>query len=385
MDSVRPPGLTLTHELRRLRRAQGLSQTWLAEVVGISRQRMSGIEAGRGWPSLEVGLGIARALGVPIEHLFHTADPEVLPVELAQTRPQPMDATRPFSNRMSVSEVAGRWIAWPLPEHDLGTPADALWVGRRTGALKAPRVAPQRSLAELRQGVLLLGCDPAMGVLAGRYREASAGRTARWLDVPSRVALEALRAQEAHVAGTHLFDDPQAVFNVPQVARLFPDRPMLVVALSRWEQGLAVAKGNPKAIHRVKDLARPDVRLVNRPLGAGARALLDRFLAEGRVEPRNVRGYEWEVAGHREAAQAVALGAADVAMVPRMVALALDLELVPLSEERFDLVLPLDQAEQPRLARLLDTLRSKGFRRELGAIPGYDPTHAGEVVAEVRS
>lgn len=379
---MRAEGTTLTGELRRLRRAQGLSQALLAERAGLSRQRLNGIESGRGWPSLGVALKLAEALGCPVEQLFRPRGPGPITAQLAGAGRAGAEVPRALPGRLKLGEVDGRWVAWPMPHRELGEAADALLSGRRTRRLGAAQVEPQRDLEALRQGLLVLGCDPALGLLAARQR-AAAGPQVAWVEATSGEALAALRAGEAHLAGVHLFDEEEGRFNVPQVRRLFPGEPMLLVALTRWEQGFALAPGNPKGIRRPADLARRDVQLVNRPSGAGARRLLDRVLREGRVPPARVRGYLRELPGHREAAEAVALGAADVAVVPRTVALALGLAFVPLDEERFDLVVPRARAQEPRVARLLEALRGKGFRRELGALPGYDATCAGEVVAEL--
>ena len=53
-----------------LRRAKGLSQEELSELIGISRVHMGYIEQARRAPSLEILYDIARALGVGVGELF---------------------------------------------------------------------------------------------------------------------------------------------------------------------------------------------------------------------------------------------------------------------------------------------------------------------------
>ena len=86
---------------------------------------------------------------------------------------------------------------------------------------------------------------------------------------------------------------------------------------------------------------------------------------------------------HAAVAQAVALGAADAGVTTESVALALGLRFIPLAQERSDLVLPLELSRGPRGARLLETLSSGAFRRDLGAIAAYEARQCGEVVAQV--
>lgn len=67
----------VTNSIRALRFAAGeLTQAQLAERVGVTRQTLIAIEQGRYSPSLEVAFQIARALGVPLDAVFHYPDPE---------------------------------------------------------------------------------------------------------------------------------------------------------------------------------------------------------------------------------------------------------------------------------------------------------------------
>ena len=154
---------------------------------------------------------------------------------------------------------------------------------------------------------------------------------------------------------------------------------MLLVHLASWEQGLILAPGNPLGIRGVDDLADPRVRLVNREPGSGAREQLDRLLRRHGIPPQEVAGYERYVTGHLAAAWGVAAGAADVGLSTRPVAEAFGLDFLPLSVERFDLVLAVDLADDPRVAALLDALASPGFRAQLASLGGYDSRDTGHV------
>ena len=83
--------------------------------------------------------------------------------------------------------------------------------------------------------------------------------------------------------------------------------------------------------------------------------------------------------GHTDVAALVACGAADVGVAIEGVALALGLGFVPLVEERFDLVVPGEVADEPRVARLLETLEDPNFRADAENLPGYDTELCGHV------
>lgn len=58
------------NRLRELRRARGMSQVDLAQVVGVSRQTIASIEIGQYCPSTLLALQLARALDRPVEGIF---------------------------------------------------------------------------------------------------------------------------------------------------------------------------------------------------------------------------------------------------------------------------------------------------------------------------
>jgi putative transcriptional regulator len=58
------------NRVRELRLAEGLSQAVLAEDLGVSRQTVNSIEAGRYLPSLPLAFAIARHFATAIEDIF---------------------------------------------------------------------------------------------------------------------------------------------------------------------------------------------------------------------------------------------------------------------------------------------------------------------------
>ena len=78
-----------------------------------------------------------------------------------------------------------------------------------------------------------------------------------------------------------------------------------------------------------------------------------------------------------------AYGAADVGLGILAAARALDLDFVPLLQERYDLIIPREFYESDLLAPLLSIIRGPVFRREVEALGGYDASEMGTVVAEI--
>ena len=65
------PKLPITNQIRRLRFEHGeMTQADLAERIGVTRQTIAAIEAGKYGPSLEAAFRIAQVFGVGVEDVF---------------------------------------------------------------------------------------------------------------------------------------------------------------------------------------------------------------------------------------------------------------------------------------------------------------------------
>ena len=192
--------------------------------------------------------------------------------------------------------------------------------------------------------------------------------------------LIALRRGEAHLAGAHLLDPATGEYNFAYIKQYLPNVPVVVVTLLRREQGLIVAPGNPKNITSLSDLARPEVRFINRQRGAGTRVLLDYRLSQLGLAPDAVNGYAREEYTHLAVAAAVQSGAADCGLGVRAAARALNLDFVPVEWERYDFIIPQQFYESELLQPLLTLIRGETFRQVVGQLAGYDPSPMGTVI-----
>ena len=192
-----------------------------------------------------------------------------------------------------------------------------------------------------------------------------------------------LRRGEAHLAGSHLFDPQTGEYNISYIRQYMPDIPVKVIALVRREQGLMVKRGNPKGIKSLEDLSRQRVAVfVNRQRGAGTRVLLDYHLNLMGISPEMIHGYNQEEYTHLGVAAAVASGRADCGLGIAAAAQALDLDFIPLFQERYDLVIPKEYADDHLLAPLFGLLNGRAFREAVSKLKGYDVSVMGTVILE---
>ncbi|MDL1909608.1 molybdopterin biosynthesis protein [Chloroflexi bacterium CFX6] len=201
-------------------------------------------------------------------------------------------------------------------------------------------------------------------------------------NVGSQGGLVALRRGEAHLAGSHLLDPETGEYNISYIRQYMPNIPVKVVALAGREQGLIVKKGNPKGIKGLGDLARSGVRFVNRQRGAGTRVLLDYHLNLMAISPNSIEGYQQEEYTHLGVAASVASGRADCGLGIAAAAQALDLDFIPLFQERYDLVIPGQFADDDLLAPLFGLLADPAFRTAVSHLTGYDVSVMGAIILE---
>jgi putative molybdopterin biosynthesis protein len=239
-----------------------------------------------------------------------------------------------------------------------------------------------RSPAELKRTIFAIGSHDITLDLMAQFLAARDRRLAS-AHVGSQGGLVALRRGEAHLAGSHLLDPQSGEYNLSYIPQYLPGVPVRVVALVRRQQGLLVSRGNPKDIHSLHDLARRDVSFVNRQRGAGTRVLLDYYLERESIPRAEIRGYDQEEYTHLAVAAAVSSGRADCGLGIAAAAKALDLDFIPLYDERYDLVIPRAYYSDPLLAPLLELLASTDFRTAVSNLPGYDTEVMGTIIADI--
>jgi putative molybdopterin biosynthesis protein len=291
--------------------------------------------------------------------------------------------------RVVVGKVGGRMLAAPLARGaGLITSlvqADGLaLIPAGTQGLEAGdsvQVRLYRDRADLDRTILCIGSHDLTLDLMAQYL-ADRGRRLVSANVGSQGGLISLRRAEAHLAGSHLLDPETGEYNISYIRRYMPGIPVRVIALAGRAQGLIVRKGNPKGIRDLSALEDPAVQFINRQRGAGTRVLLDYHLNKLGMTAESIRGYGLEEFTHLGVAAAVASGRADCGLGIAAAAQALDLDFVPLFEERYDLVIPRDGLQDDLLKPVLDVLDDPGFRSSVSKLTGYDISVMGTIILE---
>ena len=196
----------------------------------------------------------------------------------------------------------------------------------------------------------------------------------------SQDVLASLTRGNCDLAGVHL---PIGELEVPMLqlyAHWLRAGNLQVIDLATRRQGLMVARGNPKNIRSVADLARNGVRFVNRQNDSATRVLLDLLLAQKGIDGRAIDGYDNGEFTHAAVAAYVASDMADAGFGIETPAQRFGLDFIPVLQERYFFLCPRAIYDTPTINAVLDILRSSEFRKTVNALPGYDATYCGRVL-----
>jgi excisionase family DNA binding protein len=258
------------------------------------------------------------------------------------------------------SKVTGRWL---FPKAALDR-----WV--------AAGLITRTALTQPAPPIVGGSTDP---LLEWAMRESGSGLAG--LPEGSEAGLRRLARGEVIAAAIHLHriegDDDTA--NAEAVANAPGLHDTVVIGFVRREQGLLVAPGNPKKLTGIAALAASGARMAQRQAGAGAQLLLLALLAREGVPFDALNAVKPPCPTGSDLAQAVRAGRADCGVATRAVARAAGLDFVPLTWERFDLVLRQRDYFLPGPQALFGFLRSGALRERAAEMSGYDVSEAGAV------
>ena len=197
--------------------------------------------------------------------------------------------------------------------------------------------------------------------------------------VGSMGGIMAIKRGETHVAGCHLLDEKDGSYNRAYIRKHFPGGGVYQVECVGRTQGLMIAKGNPKNIRGIADLARSGMRYVNRQRGSGTRILMDYLCKKEGIDTGRIYGYQREEFTHTSVAAQIASGTADAGMGIYSAAQLYDLDFLPICTEQYDLLIPDYAWETDEVQKLIGVLKSEAFRSRLEEMGGYTLDKPGEV------
>lgn len=269
---------------------------------------------------------------------------------------------------LPATKITGKWL-FPLRLVEQ-------WIDANTSNYPQPRTT-----LPAYDGLLIItgSNDPLLDKAISIFNSNSPEHISVFANLGSMGGLQALRRNLCHMASSHLMQDNGEGYNFDFADREFDNMPAMVNFCKR-EQGLLVAKGNPKKIYDIADLARPGLKIVNRSNTTGTRLLLDRELEKAGIKGNDIAGYHHEVAKHIDIGLEILSGHADAGPAIRYVAALLDLDFIPLRWERYDLLIDKNRFFDQGVQLFIGMLHENDFTAAANAFAGYDLSMSGKMV-----
>ncbi len=405
--------VNLCNNLKSIRTRLGMSQQELANIAGVTRQTIGGLESGQYAPSVTISLRLAKALGCKVEDLFWLEEdlPEIEAI-VAESAPQQEQS------RVSLARVGDQWIAYPLVGNDafriemIPSDGEMVAVNQQTvisvsdglalaypwgEASFAQRLVERKEqigtnkvlvrllddIDKLQNTVVIAGCTPVLSVLAKATECWHPKLRVYYRFAHSKAALRSLCRGEVHIAGMHLYDPETEEHNIPFVREASTGKNFVLITLGVWEEGLLVPPGNPMGVKTVSDLVEFGATIVTQEVGSGSRMLLERKLLEEQVPFEAVKRFGHIAHNHQDVALSVVSGMADAGISTASIAAAFGLGFIPLHRARYDLVILKEYLEQSPVQQFLNILGHRLVRSQLEVLGGYDISKTGEVVANI--
>ena len=199
-------------------------------------------------------------------------------------------------------------------------------------------------------------------------------------NIGSTDGLKALNMGYTDIAWSHLLDPKSGEYNIPFLSNYLPNMKPVVVNLFRRDLGFVVAPKNPLRIRGFEDLAKKEVKLINRQKGSGTRVLLDHHLRRLKISTSNINGYEREVYTHFEVGLSILSKEADVGIATVAVSKLLGLPFIPITQECFDMILDQSTFFEKGIQAFIEILNSQEFRNRIGGLGSYDFKDSGKIL-----
>ncbi|MCL4341016.1 MAG: molybdopterin biosynthesis protein [Candidatus Thermoplasmatota archaeon] len=178
------------------------------------------------------------------------------------------------------------------------------------------------------------------------------------INVGSTGGIEAIRREEADLAGVHILNPSTMKYNDFSGDTELMEKAEIVKGYTR-DQGILVKPGNPQKIGSIADIASKGIRFVNRNPGSGTRILIDSMLASSGIAGESIPGFSYEVKTHYAVANAIWSGRADAGIAIRQAAVMYGLDFIPVGKEEYDFLIL--RNSRKRLSTFIETLESDWF------------------------
>ena len=313
--------------------------------------------------------------------------PQKIPATLAKNIPSP-GGIEEF-RRMITGRIDGKFVTVPVKKGAgaITTVTRANSILRISSASEGEskksevEVELLRPLPQIEKTILCTGShDLTLDLIRDFLKKTDPAYHLASTHVGSLGGIMAVKENMTHIAGSHLLDPKSGDYNRSYLQRYLQGQEVTLVTLVHRQQGLMILPGNPKNIRTISDLRRSEVAFINRQSGSGTRVLFDYELAKAGIDSEEIFGYDNEEYTHMAVAVSVLSGKSDAGLGILAAARALKLDFMPITEERYDLVIPSRFLDLPMVKAILSIIQTPKFLQEVEKMGGYSTRETGRVV-----
>jgi excisionase family DNA binding protein len=274
------------------------------------------------------------------------------------------------SKRIPSTRVTGKWV-FPKKLVD-----DWIDSSAKSGLEQARQKSKRMEGALLASG----SNDPILDMLQTYMKKSYPEFYIFSSNTGSTEGLKALNKGYTDIAWSHLLEPKTGEYNIPFLPTYLPDVQPVVVNLFYRDLGFIVASKNPLGIRGFEDLAQKEIRFINRQKGSGTRVLLDYYLKRVQLSASKIKGYEKEAYTHFEVGLSILSKEADVGIATIAISKLLGLSFIPITQERFDMILSKSTFFERGIQAFIEVLNSEGFRNRVARLGNYDFKSSGKIL-----
>jgi excisionase family DNA binding protein len=274
------------------------------------------------------------------------------------------------SKKIPSTRVTGKWV-FPKKLID-----DWIESNAKTGLEQARQKSRRIEGALLASG----SNDPILDMLQTYMKKSYPEFYIFSANTGSTDGLKALNMGYTDIAWSHLFDPKSGEYNIPFLSNYLPNIKPVVVNMFRRDLGFVTLSGNTLKLKGFHDLTKRGVRFINRQKGSGTRLLIDQRLIDLGISPLKIEGYDNEVNTHLEVGLSILGKTANVGIATMAASKFLSLYFIPITKERFDMILSQETFFHRGVQALIRLLHSEEFRHKVEKIGGYDLKDSGRVI-----
>jgi putative molybdopterin biosynthesis protein len=273
------------------------------------------------------------------------------------------------SKRIPSTRVTGKWV-FPKKLVD-----DWIDSSAKSGLEQARQKSKKMEGALLASG----SNDPLLDILQTYLKRTYPEFYLFSASTGSTEGLKTLNLGYTDIAWSHLLDPKTHEYNIPFLSTYLPKVKPVVVNLFYRDLGFIIGSKNPLGIKGFEDLSRKEIKFINRQKGSGTRVLLDHHLKRLRILPSKIKGYEKEAFTHLEVGLTILSKEADVGIGTSAISKLLGLTFIPITQERFDMILDQSIFFSKIIQAFMDVLQSEPFRSKVANLGNYDFRHCGKI------